>query len=56
MRIFLKRFIAHEVYTACTGTSSRIVPLTNLNKYLNYNTSETGVGLNVTVSNGSEKL
>jgi len=31
--LFLKRFIAQKVYTACTKTTYKIVPFTNLNKY-----------------------
>jgi hypothetical protein len=37
---FLKRFIAQTVDTACTRTNYKIVPLTSLNKYLHYGTSE----------------
>ena len=37
--ILKKRFIAQKVYTACTMTSYKIVPLTNFNKYLHYDTS-----------------
>jgi len=33
-----------------------IVPLTNLNKYLHTETSETEVNNNIIVNNGSEKL
>ena len=53
-----KRFIAQKVgvYTACTMTSYKIVPLTNLNKYLHYDISETEVDLNISVNNGTEKL
>ena len=39
--IFLKIFIAHKVYTACTRTNHKTVPVTNLNKYLHYETSGT---------------
>ena len=38
---FSKRFIAQKVCTACSRTSYIIVPLTNLNKYLRNETSET---------------
>ena len=41
--LFLKRYMAQSVYTACTGTNYKIVPLTNLNKYVQYATSETEV-------------
>jgi len=44
------------MYTACSRTSYEIVPLTNLNKYLDSDTSETEVNINVSVNNGSEKL
>ena len=40
--VFLKRFIAQRVFTAYTWTNYKIVPLTSLNKYLQYGTSETG--------------
>jgi hypothetical protein len=32
--LFLKRFIAEKVCTAFSRTNYKIVPLTNLNKYL----------------------
>ena len=32
----------------------QIVPLTNLNKYLHNDTSETEVNVNISVNNGSE--
>jgi hypothetical protein len=40
---FLMRFIAHRQYihTGCTKINYRIVPVTNLNKYLQYGTSGT---------------
>jgi hypothetical protein len=41
-----KRFIAKEVCTACSRTSYKTVPVTNLNKYLHNDTSETGVNIN----------
>ena len=50
---FLKRFIAH---VACTRISYKIVPLTNLNKYLHYDISVIEVNLNISANNGSEKL
>jgi hypothetical protein len=40
-RVFSKRFIAQAVYTVCTRINYRIVPVTNLNKYLEYGTSGT---------------
>lgn len=36
-------------------TSYKIVPPTNLNKYLHYDASETEMNINITVSNGREK-
>jgi len=56
LQFFLKRFIAWKVYIACTRTSYRIVPLTNLNKYLHYDASTIEVNLNISANNGSEKL
>jgi len=44
--IFLKRFIAKEVCTACSRTGYKIVPLTKLNKYSLNETSETEVNIN----------
>jgi hypothetical protein len=38
-----KRFSAQRECTACTRTNYRIVPLTNLRKYLHLDTSETEV-------------
>ena len=37
-------------------TSYKIAPLTDCNKYLHYDTSETKVNININVSNGSEKF
>jgi hypothetical protein len=37
-------------------TSSKIVPLTNVHKYLHYDTSETEVNLNISANNSSEKF
>ena len=56
--VFLKRFIAQNVYIyiACTRTSYKIVPLTNLNKCLLYDTSAVEVNLNISANNSSEKL
>jgi hypothetical protein len=34
----------------------KIVPLTNLNKYLHNDTSETEVNINISVNNGSKKI
>jgi hypothetical protein len=39
--IFLKRFITPRVYTVCTRTKYKIVPVTNMNKYLHHSTSRT---------------
>jgi len=44
------------VRTACSWTSYKIVPLTNLNKYLHNDTSETEVSINVSAINGSERV
>jgi len=38
---FLKIFIAQSVYTVCTRINYKIVPVTNLYKYLHYGTSGT---------------
>jgi len=38
---FKNILIAQTVHTVCTGINYRIIPLTNLNKYLNYGTSGT---------------
>jgi len=51
-----KRFTAHKVRTAHSGTSCRIVPVTNLNKYLHQDTSETEMSTKISVNNGKEKL
>ena len=50
--LLFERFIAKKVCTTCSRTRYKIVPVTNLNKYLYDGTSETGVNTN----NGSEKL
>jgi hypothetical protein len=55
MYVFL-RFITKKVCTASSRTSYIIIPLTNLNKYLHYVTSETEVHINIRVSNDNEKL
>jgi len=46
-------FIAKKVCTACSSTSYKIVPLTNLNKYLHNDTSETAVSIDM--KNGLHK-
>ena len=38
---FLKRFIAQTAYRVCKRINYKIVPVTNLNKYLHYGTSVT---------------
>jgi hypothetical protein len=53
-RALFKIFITQKVCTACSNTSYKIVPLTNLNKYLYYDTSETEVNINISVNNDSE--
>ena len=35
---FKNRFITQKVYTAITRTRNKIIPLTSLSKYLNYET------------------
>jgi hypothetical protein len=50
---FFERFIAKKVCTACSSTSYKIVPLTNLNKYLYNDNSEIKVNI---YYNSSEKL
>jgi len=35
---FFKRFISQTIYTVCTRIKYKIVPVTNLNKYLHYDT------------------
>jgi len=39
--------IAEKVGTSCSRTSYKIVPLTNLNKYLHNDTSETELNVNI---------
>jgi len=41
--IFLKRFIRQTVYTRCTRTNCKIVPVTNSNRYVQYGASGKGV-------------
>jgi len=50
------RYITQKVCKAYSRTSYKIVPLTNLNKYLHSDTSETEVNINISVNNGSEKF
>ena len=38
---FFTRFIAQTVYTVCTRINYKIVPVTNLNKYLHCGTGGT---------------
>ena len=40
---FLKRFIRQTVYTRCTRTNCKIVPVTNSNRYVQYGASGKGV-------------
>jgi len=56
LRLKKKRFIAKTVSTACSKTSYKIVPLTNMIKYLHNDTSETEVNINISVNNGSERF
>ena len=37
-QFFFKRFISQTVHTVCTRRNYKIVPVTNLNKYLHYGT------------------
>jgi len=48
--------ITQKICKACSRTSYKIVPLTKMNKYLHYDTSETEVNINMLVNNGSEKF
>jgi hypothetical protein len=50
---FFLRFIAEKVCTACSGTSYKIVPLTNLNKYLCNDKTE--IKVNININNSNEK-
>ena len=53
--MFFKRFIAQTVYTVCTRISYRIVPVTNLNKYLHCGKVElNNMYIDVGANNGSE--
>jgi len=54
--LFLKRFVAQKVYTACTKTSYKIVPLTNLSKYVNYDTTEMEMNVRISATNNNEYL
>jgi len=38
---FFKRFVTPRVYTVCTSTKYKIVPVTNMNKYLHHSTNGT---------------
>ena len=49
-------FIAKKVGTGCSMSSYKIVPLTNLSKYLQNDRSETEVDLNISVNNVSKKF
>jgi len=40
----------------CSNTTYKIVPLTNVNKYLHNDTSETEVNINIGVNKESEKF
>jgi hypothetical protein len=51
--VFFK-YITQKVFKACSRTSYKTVPLTNLNKYSHYDTSETEMNINTRVNNGSE--
>jgi len=53
---FLKRFIVQRVYTVCTRINYKIVPVTNLSKYLQYGTSGTEYYIHIGANNSSDKL
>ena len=48
-------YCTESIYT-CTRTTYKIIPLTNLNKYWHYDSSETKVNLNLSAIKGGEKL
>ena len=50
------RFITKKVCTSCSRTSYKIVNLTNLNKYLHYDTRETEVNINININKGTENF
>ena len=53
------RFIAKKLRTACSRISCKIVPVTNLNLYLHYDSSETEenihINVNIISENSTEK-
>jgi hypothetical protein len=51
----LLRCIAHKVCTECSRTGYKIVSLTNVNKYLHNDTSETEVNVYTCVNGGSDR-
>jgi len=53
--VIKKKFYCTESIAACTWTRYNIVPLTNLNKYLRYDTSEPEANVNISFNNGSGK-
>ena len=53
---FLNSFITQKICAAYTRTSYKIVPLTNLNKYLHNEASETEVNINIRANKDSKKL
>ena len=52
---FFFKFVVQKACIACSRTSYNIVSLTNLNKYLHSDTSETEVNINVSAISGSER-
>ena len=54
LKLFLKNFFAEKVCTACCRTSFKIVPLTNLSKYLYNDKSE--IKVNININDNSEKF
>ena len=49
--LLFERFIEKKLCTACSGTNNKIVPLTNLNKYLSNGKGE----MKVNINNNSKK-
>jgi len=54
--LFEKKIYCTESIYSMHKDSYKVVPVTNLNKYLHYDTSETRVNINISANNGSEKL
>ena len=55
--VLLKRFISQTVYTVCTRRNYKIVPVTNLNKYLHDSKVKmNNMYINIGANNGGEKF